>query len=97
MQVASSLLALSGCIQSVKKRFVADLLQVAETPCIRLVDKVLTINLHEVLTQFADCSRLVNIKAWFPFGLNSREYIKVIYMIEYVRRSTLNITNLNTA
>ena len=31
------------------------------------------------------------------FHFNSRECIKVTDVIEYVRRSTLNMTNLNTA
>ena len=34
-----------------------------------------------------------SLKALFPF---SREYIKVTNVIEYVCRSTLNMTNLNT-
>ena len=37
---------------------------------------------------------LIHNKVHFPF---SREYIKVTDVIGYVRRSTLNMTNLNTA
>ena len=36
-------------------------------------------------------------KASFPFSGSYREYIKVTYAIEYVHRSTRNMTDLNTA
>ena len=35
-------------------------------------------------------------KAQFPFCPECREFIKVMGVIEYVRRSTLNMTHLNT-
>ena len=38
----------------------------------------------------------INNKAWFPFIHNCHTYVKVTNVIEYVHRSTLNMTNLNT-